>query len=460
MKRKGHIYERMADWDLVKRAEIESAKNKPNSYGVRKHRRRWLPELIELHNAAIAGTVRTGEYRHERIVSGQDKLRDIAKLDYYPDNIWQQMLVLSGEEEIEKSFIGHTYANRKGKGQVAALKRLQRWLRDDPEGTCWGAKGDIRKYYDSIPHALAEAELKRTFKDERYINAFMEPIEAYRDTGVGIPIGIRPSQTLGNLCLRRFHRFVKEELRVKHFIMYLDDFLILGGSKGEVKRNYKRAAKFLEDMGFRLHAPKFCRVSQGYDMLGFVTYENGDSYWRRKNKARWLRRRHGLRNKRRTREVDAAAWGSLKHGNEHCRRLYKMITLQDMGITVPAATDKQGNKIIDYPKIAMQMLFDKEVAVVDCVENITTKMGEGRMAIAVEWDGKTYKVITNSQRIKATVKALSDKDVTRFTAQFYNRGGNNYDMTVKDITEVAGRRITKDIDGKLIYLDTKERISV
>lgn len=458
MKRKGYIYERMTDWDLVKRAEIESAKNKPNSYGVVKHKRHWLPELIRLHDMAIAGTVRTGRYKREQVVSGQDKLRDIAKLNYYPDNIWQQMLVLAGEEEIERSFIGHTYANRKGKGQTAALKQLQRWLRDDPKDTCWGAKGDICKYYDSIPHALARKEMERTFKDERYINAFLEPIAAYSDTGRSIPIGIRPSQTLGNLCLRRFHRYVKEVLHVKYFIMYLDDFLILGATKGEVERNYRRAAKYLEGLGFRLHAPKFCRVSQGYDMLGYVTYENGNSYWRRKNKARWLRRRHGVRSKRRLREIDAAAWGSLKHGNKDCKRLYEMITLQDMGIRVPAATDKQGNKIIDYPKIAMQMLFDKEVTVVDYVENITTKMGEGRMAIAVEWDGKTYKVITNSQRIKATVLALSERNVTRYVAQFFNRGGNNYDITVKDITEVDGRRIAKDLQGNLIYVDNNERI--
>lgn len=450
----------MQDWDLVKRAEIESSKNKPNSYGVKKHRRNWLKELIKLHNIALEGNFETGEYKYEEIVSGQDKKRQIAKLHYYPDNIWQQMMALAGEDDLDRTLIRHTYANRKGKGQVAALKQLQRWLRDDPEGTRWGAKGDIVKYYSNIPHKLARQELERTFKDKRYIDAMMEPAEKFAPDGVGVPLGIRPSQTDGNLCLRPFHRAVKEEIRCKYFIMYLDDFFLFGRTKGEVKRYYKRAAKVLEGMGFRLHAPKFVRATQGYDMLGFVTYANGDSYWRRKNKARWLRRRQGVTNKRRLREIDAAAWGALKHGNKSCKRLYRMITMEDMGIRVPAATDKRGNKILDFPKIAMTMLFDKDVTVADFVEGITTKMGEGRMAVAVEWDGKTYKVITNSQRIKATVKALAEKGVTRYAACFVNRGGNNYDIVVKDILEVGGKRITKAADGSIIYETSKEKVEI
>lgn len=79
MKRKGHIYERVATWEMVKRAQIESSKSKPNSYGVQKHKKNWLKELVELHEKALAGTMRTGDYVFESVVSGQDKVRFISK---------------------------------------------------------------------------------------------------------------------------------------------------------------------------------------------------------------------------------------------------------------------------------------------------------------------------------------------------------------------------------------------
>lgn len=458
MKRTGHIYERLTEWEMVKLAEVESSKNKPNSYGVLKHKRHWLQDLIDLHEAAINGTMKTGKYKHEQVVSGQDKLRDIAKLDYFPYNVWHQMLVLATEKEVERSFIKHAYANRKGKGQIAALKEMQRWIRQDPKGTAWYAKGDICKYYDSMSHDVARKALEHSFKDERYIEAFMEPFKAFSDDGKSIPLGIRPSQTMGNLALRPFHRFVKDEMRVKYFLMYLDDFAIFGRTKGEVKRNYKRAAKYLEDMGFKLHEPVFRKTEKGIDMLGFVTYKGGDSFWRRKNKCRWLRRRHRLTSKRRLREIDAAAWGGLKHGNDECKKLFRMITLNDIGVTIPPTTDKNGNKILDYRNIAMSMLFGHDVVVFDFVAGITTKMGEGRMAIAVEWNGSKYKVISNSQRIKATVNALAEKNVNKYVAQFVNRGGNNYDIEVVDILEIGGRKVGKDEEGHLIYTDNKERI--
>ena len=129
-------------------------------------------------------------------------------------------------------------------------------------------------------------QLEHIFKDKEFIDAYMEPFERFTDDGRGIPLGIRPSQDSGNLTLTRFDRFLKEVAKAHLYIRYLDDFVIFGKTKGEVKRKMKMATAFLKELGFEAHEPKIRPISEGLDFLGFVYYEGGDMFWRKSDKVR------------------------------------------------------------------------------------------------------------------------------------------------------------------------------
>ena len=51
----------------------------------------------------------------------------------------------------------------------------------------------------------------------------------------GIPIGNLTSQFFGNLYLNGFDHFVKEDLRCRYYIRYVDDFVVLDDAVGEPK---------------------------------------------------------------------------------------------------------------------------------------------------------------------------------------------------------------------------------
>lgn len=124
-----------------------------------------------------------------------------------------------------------------------------------------------------------------------------------------------------------FDRFATSEVKCDGYLRYLDDFVFFGATKGKVKAKMKRLKKFLEKEGFELHVPKIHRVSEGLDMLGFVYYNNrNDMFWRKSNKKNWLKRRSKVTNQKRIRELDDAAWGMLKWGNSHCKRMFEMKT--------------------------------------------------------------------------------------------------------------------------------------
>lgn len=469
MKRVGHIYEQMALWENIVEAENVATKRKARNTGVRMHIRFRMKNLCEIQQMILEGRMRTAEYRHDIRVSGQDKLRDIAKLRFHPSHIEHQLLTIAAERRVDRSLIHNTYASRKGYGQTACALAIRKAIRKYKGQERWVGQGDVCKYYQNIRHDLIEERLRHLFKDERFIKAFMEPFGRFSD-GVGIPLGIRPSQITGNLVLAPFDRFMTTENACKDYIRYLDDFFFTGATKGEVRRKMKRAAAYLSKMGLRLHEPKIHRIEDGTDMMGFVFYPGGDMWWRKNDKVRWLRRRAKVTNKKRLRELDDAAWGMLKWGNAHCRRLFAMKTgkimkgntmakLSNCGIKRTERTDANGVPYFDAPRIGMALLLGKPVEIDRWIEGIKTKQGDGRYAVRVLFMGETYKLIVNASEIKTFLADMTRNKVTRFRTVFVDRGSMRYgvDEERTEILEVGGRKVI-EMDGKVVYGDTHETV--
>ena len=436
------------------------ATRRKKSYGVRKHSRQWLRDLVELQGSIIARTIRTGRYVSMTLWNGK-KERQISKLHFHPSHEWHQSLVLVSHDRIERALIRHTYASRIGYGQVAGALQVKRWLRQEADGCAWYAQGDIRHYYANISHALIRRGMERLFKDKEFIDAYMEPFERFAPDGMGIPLGIRPSQDAGNVALMGFDRFVKDELHVHLYLRYLDDFVIFGKSKGEVKRCMKRMRTFLAGLGFEMHEPKIRPLRCGLDFLGYVFRENGEMWWRKSDKTAWLRRRAHVTNARRLTEIDSAAWGMVKWGNRHCRRLFKMetgIDLNELGIHLPDKTDKTGKRIIDAPKITTAIILGKEIEVVDWVKDVTTSYGGGRYAVEVVFFGSRHKLIVNSPSMKQLIDAFDRAKVTSFRAVVVDKGASHYEFTKVRVLAINHRNVAKTDDGRLVYADTNEEV--
>ena len=50
---------------------------------------------------------------------------------------------------------------------------------------------------------------------------------------IGIPIGNYTSQFFANIYLNELDQFVKRTLKVKYYVRYMDDFILLAKTKGE-----------------------------------------------------------------------------------------------------------------------------------------------------------------------------------------------------------------------------------
>lgn len=468
-KRVGHLYEQLSLWNNLVACENACCDRKTSNFGVQMHiKNRWR-NLVDLQGMIIDETIRTDEYEHEQRRSGQDKLRDIAKLKFHPNHIWHRDLVYVGNRRVDRSLTNNTFASRVGYGQIKAALYIRDYIRKHPDLTVWYGQGDFVKFYFNVKHKDIRNGLERRFKDKRYINAFMEPFSKFSPRGKEIPLGINPSQTAGNIVRSPFDRYATEVVKCKGYMSYLDDFVFFGATKGEVKRKMKQLYSFAEkEMGYELHIPKIRKLSDGLNTMGFIYYPNGSMYWRKTNKVKWLKRRSKVTNHKRKRELDCAAWGMLKHGNRHCRKLFykvtgrrtgrkkdkDMVNISKCNIKRQERLDEHGKPFFDAPRINMQLILGKRVVVDKIVSGIKTKQGEGRYALRVQFMGDSYKLIVNAVDIKNFLADMERCHVTKFSTVFVDNGSMHYSVDEKetDIIEVCGRTV-KEHDGHIVYED-------
>ena len=188
----------------------------------------------------------------------------------FVDRIVHHAIVNVIDPVFDKSFIEDSYACRKGKGAHKAVKRLQIFLRKTK--TNYALKCDISKYFAHIDHDILFALIRKKVTDRRLLVLLRHIIDSYPE---GIPIGNLTSQLFANIYLDPLDRYIKQDLRRRYYLRYVDDFLILGESKDDLKKVLDQITVFLsEHLKLELH-PKKVRIFPtwlGVDFVGYVVF--------------------------------------------------------------------------------------------------------------------------------------------------------------------------------------------
>lgn len=90
-----------------------------------------------------------------------------------------------------------------------------------------------------------------------------------------MPLGNLTSQFFANVYLNELDAFVKHKLKVKYYIRYVDDFVVLHSSKEQLNLWKKEIDKFLRGkLKLELHPDKskIVSLSRGVDFVGFRNF--------------------------------------------------------------------------------------------------------------------------------------------------------------------------------------------
>ena len=95
------------------------------------------------------------------------------------------------------------------------------------------------------------------------------------EVGKGLPLGNLTSQLLVNIYMNELDQFVKHKLKIKYYIRYADDFVILDTDKDKILELIPKIADFLnEHLKLQLHPDKLFikTLASGVDFLGWIHF--------------------------------------------------------------------------------------------------------------------------------------------------------------------------------------------
>ena len=266
MKRKNNLYNKIFHRQNILDAFNNSKKGKSKYKEVIKISQ--IPHLYinKIHNMLINKSYKTSEYKlDKRIERGKERI--IYKLPYFPDRIIHHTLLQIIQPILEQTYIKDTYQSIKGRGVHKAKDRLEFFLKD-VENTKYCFKMDIKKYYPSIDNQILKKLIRKKIKCEDILYLIDEIIDSTK----GLPIGNYTSQTFGNYYLSYFDHWIKEDLRIKYYIRYADDMVILHSNKSYLHEIKTKIEKYLEEelhLKLKENWQIFPTRTRGIDFLGF-----------------------------------------------------------------------------------------------------------------------------------------------------------------------------------------------
>lgn len=243
--------------------------------------------LLTLQEELLTGTYQPGAYQHFTIYDSKPRRISAAP---FRDRVVHHALISVIEPIWERRFIDDSYACRVGKGTHAALDRCSHFARR----YAYVLQCDVMQYFASIDHAILMERLARRIADKRTLALCQLIIDSgagihhdsyqmrwfagddlfARFRPRGLPIGNQTSQFWANVYLHQLDQFIKQELRCRAYLRYVDDFLLFADDKATLHRWKGEIQRILDRLRVMIH-PRRSRVypvRTGIPFLGFVIY--------------------------------------------------------------------------------------------------------------------------------------------------------------------------------------------
>lgn len=286
MKRKGKLFEIIADWDNLSIAANKAYRHKGDSQIVYKFKKQFSKNITSIRNKLLNESIEVGNYN--RFIIFEPKKRLICAAPFEQRVIHHAIMNIC-HQYFEKNLIFDTYASRPNKGGHKAVKRVQEKIGDNK----YFAKLDIRKFFDSIDHNILKLKLSRLFKDPRLLMLFERIINSYGN-GRGVPIGNLTSQYFANYYLSDLDHYMKEEMKARVYVRYMDDVILMAKEKNHIMKLVKRYICYAHDhLGLEVKPPIVGRTCKGIPFLGYRVFKN-DILINGKGKRRFIRNLHKL----------------------------------------------------------------------------------------------------------------------------------------------------------------------
>jgi RNA-directed DNA polymerase len=291
------------------KAYYQCRKRKRKTVNAAKFELNFESELLKLEQELKNHAYRPG--RSICFVITDPKPREIFAADFR-DRVIHHLLVNYLELIWEKIFIHHSYSCRQNKGAHHAIKDLKRFSKqvsDNFSKPAYYLQIDISAFFMSLKKDILFNIIKRHTKhpDILWLTKqiiFQDPTQNFYYKGdpklcqlilphkslfhvpknQGLPIGNLTSQFFANIYLNKIDQFAKHQLKIKYYLRYVDDILILSQNIKQLTEWKKKIDDFLQNnLKLKLHPKKqvLQSIYKGTNFVGFII-KPGHTFIRRR----------------------------------------------------------------------------------------------------------------------------------------------------------------------------------
>ena len=265
-----HVWEKITSLENIEEAIVRASKKKKKRKLVQKILSNKRQYALQIQRMLIEKSFVPTPYIPVKIRDGASgKERLIHKPAFYPDQIIHWAMVLPIQENWKKSIYPLSCGSIPGRGLHKGARAMKRWMVDNIKGTKYCYKIDISKYYPSVNLDLLYNMFERHIHDDDTLWLIKTIIYSHSP---GLPIGNFTSQWFANLYLSHFDWWAKQELKVEHYVRYIDDIVVLHGNKKKLHSiRHDMEQKLQKELNLKIkHNWQVFKIDgRGVDFLGY-----------------------------------------------------------------------------------------------------------------------------------------------------------------------------------------------
>ncbi|HOO67814.1 MAG TPA: reverse transcriptase domain-containing protein [Bacilli bacterium] len=260
-------------YEKMLKAYERALKNKASKKDVLKFNVDLETNLWNIINELKKGTYKMGKYKTFKIYEPKERL--IKSLPF-KDRIVQQWYIYEFiKPYFMKRFIIDTFACIDNRGTHSAVNRVQEYMRymQKEYKKYYILKCDIKGFFYNIDKNILFKIMLDVIIDRKLLN--LTKLFIFDEEEKGIPIGNYTSQYFANIYLNILDHYVKEKLKIKYYVRYMDDFIIFTDTK-EKALNVMKAIKSFLNKKLKLELNKKSKYypnKLGINFCGYIVYE-------------------------------------------------------------------------------------------------------------------------------------------------------------------------------------------
>ena len=243
IKRKANLYENIYKIENIMQVCDEVCRNTKNKNKVERFKEYKCANITKVYNLLKNREYTVGPYIH--FIIYEPKKREIVSqgmIDKIVNHLVSRYILYP---VILPCLIDKNVASRKYLGTNAGLEAAKNFHRicKIRYGKYYILKCDISKFFASINIDILKEKIKRKIKDKEALKIVFDIIDGDTET-TGLGIGNMTSQILAIFYLNDMDHYIKEDLKIKYYVRYQDDFLLFHESKQYLKECLEKKKNF------------------------------------------------------------------------------------------------------------------------------------------------------------------------------------------------------------------------